>query len=92
MFYCNIFCILFDIKDLIFLCVWSSVGFMPVQYVWVGHLHSSTWDVTKHRSQSPSPMGINWVSDRVGIDSTEYMCHKHVRFSGSLKQTTIIDF
>ena len=92
MFYCNIFCILFDIKDLIFLCVWSSAGFMPVQYAWVGHLRSSTWDVTKHGSQSPSPTGINWVSDGVGIDSTEYMRRKSVRFSGSLKQTTIIDF
>ena len=61
-------------------------------YAWVGHLHSSMQDVTKHRSQSPSPMGVNWVSDRAGIDSTEYMCCKCVHFSGSLKQTTIIDF
>ena len=29
-FYCNIFCILFDIKDLIFLCVQSSMGCMCV--------------------------------------------------------------
>ena len=29
-FYCNIFCILFDIKDLIFLCVQSSTGCMCI--------------------------------------------------------------
>ena len=52
----------------------------------------SAWDVTKHGGQSPSPMGVNWVSDGVGIDSTEYMCHKVVCFSGSLEQVTIVSF
>ena len=61
-------------------------------YEWVGCLCLSALDVTKHGGQSPSPTGINWVSDGVGIDSTEYMCHKSVRFSGSLKQMTVIDF
>ena len=86
-FYCNIFCFLFDIKDLIFLCVRDVCA-----YTWVGRLCSSAQDVTKHGSRSPSPTGINWVSDRVGIDSTEYMHRKSVCFSGSLKQMTIIDF
>ena len=54
-------------------------------------LYLSAWNVTKHGGESLSPMGINWVSDGVGIDSTEYMCHKGVRFSGSLKWTTVID-
>ena len=30
-----------------------------------------TWDVTKHGDRSPSPTGVNWVSDGVGIDSKE---------------------
>ena len=38
-------------------------------------LCSSMWDVIKHGDRSPSPMGVNWVSDRVGIDSKEiYIC------------------
>ena len=61
-------------------------------YAWVGRLHSSARDVTKHRSRSPSPTDINWVSDGVSIDSTEYMHRKSVGLSGSLKQMTIIDF
>ena len=61
-------------------------------YEWVGRLCSSVPDVTKHGGQSPSPTGVNWVSDGVSIDSTEYMHHKSVRFSGSLKQMTVIDF
>ena len=52
----------------------------------------STQNVTKHRDQSPSLTGINWVSDRVSIDFTEYMHLKDVRFFGSLKRTIIIDF
>ena len=51
----------------------------------MGHLHSSTWNVTKHRGQSPSPTGVNWVSDGVGNNSIEYMRHEDVCFSGSLK-------
>ena len=58
----------------------------------IGHLYSSTWSVTKHRGRSPSPMGANWVSDGVSIDSTEYMHRKSVRFSGSLEQATVVDF
>ena len=61
-------------------------------YVWVGCLCLSAQDVTKHGSRSPSPTGINWVSDGVSINSTEYMCHKVVRFSGSLEQVTIVSF
>ena len=74
----------------IFLYVWS--GMSVCAYVWVGCLHLSAWDETKHGSWSLSLMGINWVSDGVGINSTEYMCCKSVHFSGSLKQMTIIDF
>ena len=58
----------------------------------VGRLYSSVRNVTKHRGQSPSPMGVNWVSDAVSINSTECMHRENVRVSGSLKQMTIIDF
>ena len=51
----------------------------------VWHLYLSTRNVTQHGGQSPSLMGVNWVSDGVGIDSTEYMYHEDVCFSGSLK-------
>ena len=78
-FYSNIFCILGAVWDI---CMCACVGC----------LYSSTWDVTKHRGRSLSPMGVNWVSDRVGINSTGYMHCESVRFSGSLKWTTIIDF
>ena len=61
-------------------------------YACVGHLYLSAWDVTKHGSQSLSLMGVNWVSDGVGINSIEYMRHKSVHFSGSLKRMTVIDF
>ena len=60
--------------------MWGVCG-----YACAGHLCLSAWDVTKHESQSLSLTGINWVSDGVSIDSTEYMCHKVVRFSGSLE-------
>ena len=63
--------------------------------MWVGGcgtLYLSAQNVTKHGGQSPSLTGVNWVSDGVSIDSTEYMHHKCVHFSGSLKQTTVIDF
>ena len=33
----------------------------------------SVWDVTKHRDRSLSLMGVNWISDGVGIDFTEYV-------------------
>ena len=58
----------------------------------IWHLYSSVRSVTKHRGQSLSPMGANWVSDGVGINSTEYMHRKSVRFSGSLEQATVVDF
>ena len=51
----------------------------------IGHLHSSAWNVTKHGGRSLSLMGVNWVSDGVGIDSTEYMRCEDVCFSGSSK-------
>ena len=35
----------------------------------MGRLYSSARDVTKHGDQSPSPTGVSWVSDGVGIDS-----------------------
>ena len=59
---------------------------------WVWRLYLSTWNVTKHRDRFPSLTGINWVSDGVSIDFTEYMCCKGVHFSGSLKQMIMIDF
>ena len=73
---CSFLCVMWDIC--VCRCVW--------------HLCSSTRNVTKHRGQSPSPTGINWISDRVGINSTECMHHKDVCFSGSLKWMIIIDF
>ena len=45
-------------------------------YMWTGCLCSSAWDVTKHGDQSPSPMGISWVSDSVGIDSKEIYAYR----------------
>ena len=51
----------------------------------------SARSVTKHGDRSPSPTGVNWVSDRVGIDFIEYMCYKSVCFYGSLEQTVIVD-
>ena len=55
------------------------------------HLYLSAWSVTKHRNQSPSLTGINWVSDGVSINFIEYMCYKSVRFYGSLEQMVIVD-
>ena len=52
---------------------------------WVQCLYLSVWDVTKHGGRSLSLMGINCVSDKVGIDSTGYMHCKSVHFSGSLE-------
>ena len=50
-----------------FLCVLEVVRDICT-YAWAGHLCPSTWNVTKHGSQSPSLMGVNWVSDGVSID------------------------
>ena len=54
-------------------------------------LYLSVRSVTKHGDRSPSPTGVNWVSDGVGIDFVEYMRCKSVRFYGSLEQTFIVD-
>ena len=54
-------------------------------------LYLSSWSVTKHRDQSLSLMGINWVSDGVGINFIEYMHYKSVCFYGSLEQMVIVD-
>ena len=59
---------------------------------WVQCLYLSAWNVTKHGDQSLSPTGVNWVSDRVGIDFTEYMHRRGVCFLGSLEQMIIVDF
>ena len=45
-------------------------------YARMGRLCSSMQDVTKHRDQSPSPTGISWVSDGVGIDSKEIYAYQ----------------
>ena len=66
-FYCNIFVFLFDIKRLNILYVLEAARDICV-YVWTGRLCSSARDVTKHGSRSPSPTGVNWVSDRIGIN------------------------
>ena len=58
----------------------------------VWRLYLSVRNVTKHGDWSPSLTGINWVSDRVSIDLTEYMHRRGVRFFGSLEQTIIVDF
>ena len=85
------FCIFIWYKELNLFCVFG-VTWDICMCVCIWHLYLSVWSVTKHRGRSPSPMGVNWVSDRVSIDSTEYMHHKSVRFSGSLKQATVVDF
>ena len=90
-FYHNMFCIFIWYKELNLFCVFG-VTWDICMCVCIWHLYLSVWSVTKHRGRSPSPMGVNWVSDRVSIDSTEYMHHKSVRFSGSLKQATVVDF
>ena len=41
--------------------------------------------MTKYGDPSSSTMGVNWVSDGVGIDFAEYMCYKGVCFYGSLE-------
>ena len=93
-FYHNIFCILFDIKNSIYFVLWNflCVTWDICMCRCVQHLYLSAWNVTKHGGWSLSPMGVNWVSDGVSIDSTEYMHCKGVHFSGSLKWTTVIDF
>ena len=95
-FYRIIFCILFWYKKLnIFCpCVWGVL--CGVQDICACERCSacilSARDVTKHGDRSPSPTGVNWVSDGVGIDFTEYMRCKGVCLFGSLKWTIIIDF
>ena len=78
-FYCDIFVFLFDIKRLNILCILEAAQGICA-YAWAGCLCSSAWNVTKHRSQSLSPMGINWVSDGSVLISTEYMHCKSVHF------------
>ena len=90
-FYHNIFCILFDIKDSVCFCVFGMMQDMCM-CVCVWHLYLSVQKVTKHGGRSPSPTGINWVSDGVSIDSSGYMRHKSVCFSVSLEQVTVVDF
>ena len=87
----------FDIKNLIYFCVpcvWyvlcGAQGVCVCRQVW--HLYLSTWNVTKHGDWSLSPTGINWVSGGVGIDFTEYMRCRGVRFFGSLERMVIVDF
>ena len=85
-----------DIKDSIYFCVpcvWYVLCRMQdvCAHRQVQHLYLSTWSVTKHGDQSPSLMGVNWVSDGVSIDFIEYMCYKGVRFYSSLKRMIIID-
>ena len=83
-FYCNISVFYFSTKDSIYFCViclvclvWHA-GYMQ-------HLCLSAWSVTKHGDRSPSPMGVNWVSDGVSIDFVEYMCYNSVCFYSSLE-------
>ena len=54
-------------------------------------LYLSARNVTKHGDRSPSPTGVDWVSDGVGIDFVEYMRYESVRFYGSLERMTIVD-
>ena len=96
MFYHNIFVFYFDIKRLNIFCV-STVQCVQcgVQGIctcrWMQRLCLSMWNVTQHGDWSPSPMGINWVSDGVSINFVEYMHYKSVRFYGSLEQVVIAD-
>ena len=91
-FYHNIFCILFDIKDSIYFVFFFGMTWDICMCVCVWCLYLSMRKVTKHGGQSLSPMGVNWVSDGAGIDSTGYMWRKNVHLSGSLEQVTVIDF
>ena len=34
------------------------------------------WDVTKHGDRSPSPTGISWIDNGVGIDSKEIYAYR----------------
>ena len=85
----------FNIKDLIYFCVpFVRCVLCGVQGVcargWMRRLCLSARNVTKHGDRSPSPTGVNWVSDGVGIDSVEYMRYKSVRFYGNLERTVIV--
>ena len=48
----------------------------------------SAQDVTKHGDQSPSPTGVSWVNDGVGIDSKEIYAYQRCSL---LIQHVIID-
>ena len=78
-----IFCL--NIKDLIVFVSFIQCVLYSVQGIcmheWMWHLYLSAWSVTKHGDQSPSPMGVNWVSDRVGIDFIEYQYIKRARWT-----------
>ena len=85
------FCIFIWYKELNLFCVFG-VMWDICMCVCVWCLYLSAWGVTKYGGWSPSLMGVNWVSDGVSINSTEYMRHKSVCFSGSLEQATVVDF
>ena len=83
-FYCNIPVFLFNIKGLNILYILKA-AWGVCAYVLMGRLCLSVWDVTKHRDQSPSPMSVNWVSDRVSIDSKEIYAYQSVCFCYSIE-------
>ena len=102
-FYHNIFYILVWYKNSIYFCVpcvWGILCRMQDicvhEQVWC--LYLSMQDVTKHRDRSPSLMGINWVSDGVHINFSEYMhckcyktimiCHAYVTLTPAFHSTT----
>ena len=74
-FCCNIPLFLFNIKGLNILYILKAARGVCA-YVWTGHLCLSVQDVTKHGDRSPSPTGINWVSDGVSIDSKEIYVYR----------------
>ena len=49
-------------------------------------LYLSMQSVTKHRDRSLSLMGINWVSDRVGIDFTLFWQFRANNYSRLLRK------
>ena len=69
--------------------LYDAQGVCACEWTWC--LYLSARNVTKHRDQSPSPTGVNWGSDGVGIDFVEYMHYKSVHFYGSLEQMVIVD-
>ena len=83
-FYCNIPVFLFNIKGLNILYILKAVWGVCT-YVLMGRLCLSVRDVTKHRDPSPSPTSVNWVSDRVGINSKEIYAYQSVCFWCSIE-------